>query len=59
MVATCVGGLVGSLVYELLIAVHHPDPDGTKTTDHLQELEVSRRGSDKPDRVKEMQEQST
>ncbi|KAG9279367.1 aquaporin-9-like [Astyanax mexicanus] len=30
LVATCVGGLVGSLIYELVIAVHHPVPDMTK-----------------------------
>ncbi|XP_034157370.2 aquaporin-10b [Pangasianodon hypophthalmus] len=57
LVATCVGGLVGSLIYELLIAVHHPEPEVTKTVDNLQdlELEVSQKESEKPNQIKVMQ----
>ncbi|KAI4885686.1 hypothetical protein NFI96_017633 [Prochilodus magdalenae] len=38
LVATCVGGLVGSLVYELVIGVHHPEPN--KETDNCQEQDL-------------------
>ncbi|KAL7826430.1 hypothetical protein AOLI_G00316390 [Acnodon oligacanthus] len=40
LVATCVGGLVGSLIYELLIGVHHPEPDITKAMDKWQESDM-------------------
>ncbi|KAG7325595.1 hypothetical protein KOW79_010520 [Hemibagrus wyckioides] len=59
VVATCVGGIVGSLIYELLIAVHHPEQEVTKTVGNLQDLEldVSQKESDKPDELKVTQEQ--
>ncbi|XP_017336685.1 aquaporin-10b isoform X1 [Ictalurus punctatus] len=61
LVATCVGGLVGSLIYELLIGVHHPEQEVTKTIDNLHnlELEVSQKESEKPNQIKVMQEQTT
>lgn len=61
MVATCVGGLVGSAIYELLIEVHHPEQEGTKTTDNLQDLELekSQKESEKPNQGKVMEEQTT
>ncbi|XP_035385064.1 aquaporin-10b, partial [Electrophorus electricus] len=46
--APCVGGLVGSLIYELLIGVHHPEPDLNKTVVTLQELEGVQQNSDEP-----------
>ncbi|KAK3508481.1 hypothetical protein QTP70_030948 [Hemibagrus guttatus] len=60
VVATCVGGLIGSLIYELLIAVHHPEQEVTKTVDNLQDLELdaSQKESDKPDELKVTQEQN-
>ncbi|KAK2864484.1 hypothetical protein Q7C36_003638 [Tachysurus vachellii] len=60
VVATCVGGLVGSLIYELLIAVHHPEQKLTKTNNnqHNLELEVSQKESDKPDQIKVIPEQT-
>lgn len=57
MVATCIGGLVGSLIYELLIAVHHPEQEVTKTTDNQQELEL--KVAKKPNEVKVKWEQTT
>lgn len=31
LVATCIGGLLGSLLYEFLIGAHHPNTDLTDT----------------------------
>lgn len=33
LLATCTGGLLGSLLYELLIGAHHPNTD-PKDTEH-------------------------
>ncbi|XP_036423053.1 aquaporin-10b isoform X1 [Colossoma macropomum] len=51
LVATCVGGLVGSLIYELLIGVHHPEPDITKVKDKWQESDLKVVQLEKPKEV--------
>lgn len=50
MVATCVGALVGSVIYELLIAAHHPEEEVTQTIEILQDLELE--GSQKEKSLK-------
>lgn len=59
MVATCVGSLVGTMIYELLIAVHHPE-EVTETMEILQDLELegSQKKSEKPVQINVMEEQT-
>lgn len=45
------------MIYELLIAVHHPEQEDT-TAINL-ELEESQKESEKPDQIKQMQEKTT
>ncbi|XP_055076875.2 aquaporin-10b [Misgurnus anguillicaudatus] len=40
LVATCIGGLIGSLLYELLIGVHHSNRDTEHHTTEIQTLEM-------------------
>ncbi|XP_062867184.1 aquaporin-10b [Trichomycterus rosablanca] len=61
LVATSLGGLVGSLIYELLIGVHHPEPELTKIIDNLKDLEldVAQQESERPNGLtKVMNEQA-
>lgn len=61
--ATCVGGLVGSLIYQLLIGLHHPELDATEnlTLDKVQDLELehSQKECEKQESFKVMQERTT